>query len=176
MNMSLVINSKKYPYHEKLVNLFSDQAKEYGSLAVFDMASFEPLHEMYHRIAANKCDLLISFDCAGFEIRTTNDLLAYNKFGCRMAHILFQKMGEYGENLRQQMNFSMFVFSVIQEDVFLIRKDFPNIPNIEWLDAPGGCLSVGQGIPKSNTWISEWFLHIMEEAELLPCHMGSPAV
>jgi len=167
MKMTLVVNSKKYPYHKELSDLFSKEAKEYGSLEIFDMASKEPLHEIYEKIAASECNLLISFDCAGFEIRLTNDTLAYNKFGCRMAHILFQKMEEYGENLNQQMNFSMFVFSVMKEDVLLIQKDFPNIPNIEWIEIQEEYPPIGKSDRENSVWISKWFLHIVKEAQLL---------
>jgi len=71
-----------------------------------------PLHEKYYVIRNYQKDLLITFDCAGFEFRTENDTLSYNNMGFRMAHILFHGMHEYREELRQQMNFSMFVFSM----------------------------------------------------------------
>lgn len=166
MKTVFVVNQRKYPYHEKFLDLFVKNAEKYGDVQIFDMSSTQLLHEIYYKIAASECDLLISFDCAGFELRTENDTLSYNKLGCRMAHILFRNMRDYGENLKQQMNFSMFVFSVIQEDVSKIQKNFSNIPNIEWLEMPRDCQLLGKVNQEDRSWVQEWFLHITEAAEL----------
>lgn len=162
-----VVNLQKYPCHKKLLELFAIQAGRYGDFEIFDIASGEPLHEIYYKIAAGGYSLLISFDCAGFELRTESDTLAYNQLGCRMAHILFHERDEYGENLSQQMNFSMFVFSSVREDVVFLQKNFPNIPNIEWLEIPEEFLPIGEdGLDGNDTWISEWLSHMMEMAEI----------
>lgn len=167
MKTVFVVNSVKYQYHKKLLELFAIIAGRYGDFEIFDMASDGPLYEIYYKIAASECDLLISFDCAGFELRTESDTLAYNQLGFRMAHILFHEMGEYGENLKQQINFSMFVFSCVREDVLFLQRNFPNIPNIEWLETPEKYLLTGDsGLERNSAWISEWFSHIMEAAEI----------
>ena len=166
MKLLFVINSEKYPYHTKMLSLFVEAAKKYGTYQIINMADNLLPSVKYEQMVKSGCDLLISFDCAGFEFRTETNTLSYNNFGCRMAHILFRGMHEYREELRQQMNFSMFVFSVRSEDVSAISERYPNIPNIELMER----LEYGQcneeDTRKNRQVIGRWFRHIIEEAEL----------
>lgn len=164
MQITLVINSKKYSYHKNMVALFQEILAKYADCRLFDMADNMPLHEKYYAIAGSECDFLISFDCAGFELRTEGDSLSYNNMGCRMAHILFQGMHEYREELKQQMNFSMFVFSMKEEDVLTMQEKHPNIPNAELMERlEYKETTAGE---KNREIVEKWFAHMIEEAEL----------
>lgn len=166
MRTGIVINTKKYTYHSYLAALFETAASAHGEVKVFDMAETKPLHEKYYALAESGCNLLLTLDCAGFELRTENDTLSYNNFGCRMAHILLRSMQEYREELRQQMNFSMFVFSVKEEDVRSIKDRYPNIPNIELFPQIDYKEKSEETKKISERIIKEWFLYLLEEAEL----------
>lgn len=166
MKMLFVINSEKYPYHIDMLSLFTEIAGEYGIFQVLDMADNISFSQKYDRIVQCRCDLLISFDCAGFEFRTETNTLSYNNLGCRMAHILFRGMHEYREELRQQMNFSMFVFSEREEDVSAISERCFNIPNIELMERLEYSQCKEENTGKNRQIIAEWFKHIIKETEL----------
>lgn len=171
MKTIFVINVKQYSYHKRILEFLAEAAKKYGEVQVFDMSENIPLHEQYYRLQEAGADFLVSFDCAGFELRTENNTLSYNHFGCRMAHLLFRHREEYREALRQQMNFSMFVFSAKEKDVLFLQKHLPNIPNAEWLEIPEGIKQTGQeGLADKESecfrWAEKWFSYIIKEAEL----------
>lgn len=166
MKIMFVINSKRYSYHKDILRNFTETAEGYGIFQTLDMGDNLSLSAKYDRIVKSECDLLISFDCAGFEFRTETNTLSYNNFGCRMAHILFRSMDEYREELRQQMNFSMFVFSERVDDVSAISERYPNIPNIELMERLEHSQCKNENIRKNRQIVMEWFRHIIEEAEL----------
>lgn len=166
MRTGIVINTKKYKYHSYMADLLETAASEYGEVQVFDMAQGKPLHEKYYALAESGCELLLTLDCAGFELRTENDTLSYNNFGCRMAHILLRSIQEYREELRQQMNFSMFVFSMKEGDVRSIREGYPNIPNMEPFPQMDYKEKNEETEKINKRVITEWFSHLLEEAEL----------
>lgn len=133
----LTVNTEKYTYHREMADLFEETLitlEPHAEVRVFDMADGRPLHEIYYALCEYDAHTLISFDCAGFELQTENDTISYNLFPYRMAHILFQGMHRYREELHQQLNFSMFVYSMREDDVAAIRERYPNIPNILLMD------------------------------------------
>lgn len=134
--LALVINTGQYSYHSMMAELFCEVLGKDGTctVKVFDMKEYRQLHEAYQSMAEYCPRALISFDCVGFEMQTENDTLSYNLFTCRMAHILFQEKERYRAELKQQMNFSMFVYSMRSEDVDTIRERYVNIPNISFMD------------------------------------------
>lgn len=162
----IVIDSKKKTYHNRMAAELAEVADRYGSAQIYDMAKELPLHEKYYALKKSGVDFLVSFDCAGFELRTENDTLSYNNLDCRMAHILFRDMEEYREELKQQMNFSMFLFSMKQENVERIREHFPNIPNVEWMERPDYQGNTKENHEKNREIWESWFSHVSEEAEL----------
>lgn len=167
MRTTIITNCRKYPYHKEILSLFLNEASKYGISRAFDMADKSiSLLEIYHQIEDSNCDLLISFDCAGFEFRTEINSLAYNTLSCRMAHILFQKMQEYGNCLKQQMNFSMFLFSMFDSDVSAIQEKYPNIPNSELISPLEYGSNTAQNNLHNKKIINKWFSHIIYLAEL----------
>lgn len=166
VNIVLVINTKKYPYHRNMSDIFSEAAGRYGICQIFDLSVGTALHMIYDEIEQSGCGLLISLDLAGFEFRTETNTLSYNNLGCRMAHVLFRGMHEYREELRQQMNFSMFLFSMREEDVAVMNDRYPNIPNVERIERMEYRHPAEEDMAKSRNIINKWFAHIMDEMEL----------
>jgi hypothetical protein len=166
MKIVFVINSKKYFYHKDMLRQFLISAEKYGTCRIIDLSVGTAFHMIYDEIEQSGCDLLISLDLAGFEFRTETNTLSYNNLGCRMAHVLFRGMHEYREELRQQMNFSMFLFSMREEDVAVMNDRYPNIPNVERIERMEYRHPAEEDMAKSRNIINKWFAHIMDEMEL----------
>lgn len=168
--VALVVNTEQYTYHKALSELFRETLCGLdGTLKIelFDMAKAEALHEVYFALRDYDPQQLISFDCAGFALQTENDTLSYNLFGCRMAHILFQEMERYRGELRQQLNFSMFVYSMREKDVAAISVRYPNIPNISLMDRMEYKQLDEKTKETNRGLIIKWYRTFEQEAELI---------
>lgn len=167
--IALVVNTEQYRYHKEVSELFRETiCSFYPSIMIelFDMAKTQVLHEMYFALRDYDPQQLISFDCAGFTLRTENDTLSYNLFGCRMAHILFQEMERYRGELRQQMNFSMFVYSMRERDVDAISARYPNIPNASLMERLEYKDLNEKTREKNREIIAGWYRMFEREAQL----------
>lgn len=162
----IVLNTKKFYYHSTLFSLFGRELEKAGfELASYDLGSTKPEHEKYYDIDNLKPDLILSFDLSGFELRTENDTLSLNNFGCRIACLLFQPYGTYGGSLEQQMNFSMFLYTVRPEDAAEMKVRYPNIPNLSAVPGiePDELFSSGA---RYAPLIQGWLESFRKEAEL----------
>ncbi len=126
MKILYLINTKEHDYHRLLITDFSGVIP--GD--VIDMADGCNLGKRYHEIEAADPDVVITFDAAGFELRTGNDTLSMNNISARMAHILFHKSEKYADELKYRQNLSMFTFIPKDEDLKECIKSFPAVPNI----------------------------------------------
>ena len=126
MKILYIINSKEYSYHK---NIITDFTRNIPGM-VFDMGDGADYGMRYHEIEANSPDVIITFDLAGFELRTGGDTLSLNNLYARMAHILFHKPDYYGNNLRLRQNLSMFTYIPCDENILEYGSRYPEIPNI----------------------------------------------
>lgn len=135
MKIEIVINSAIYREHKKIADTFIKilQEKEYGIIIV-DLGADVPVHEKSQMIKQEQPHLLISFDMAGFELRTTLDYATYNVMPYRMAHILPEEYSLYSKWLQESMNFSMFFYAA-SKTAEEIKKNHPETENVYSVDA-----------------------------------------
>lgn len=121
-----LINTKEYPYHK---NIVSDFTKVIPG-EVIDMSQGSPLHEIYYEIEKKSPNVVITFDLAGFELRTGSDTLSLNGLYARMAHIIFSKKNVNSSNLKLRQNLSMFTYIPEGIGVDEVKRTCPEVPNI----------------------------------------------
>lgn len=121
-----LINTSEYSYHKTVVKDFTDVIP--GD--VIDMSSGLALHEIFYEIKKKNPDVIITFDLAGFELRTGSDTLSLNGIYARMAHIIFSKKNVDSSNLRLRQNLSMFTYIPMGVNAETVRAKYPEVPNI----------------------------------------------
>lgn len=131
----IVMDTKKHPEHKALSEIIKEIVqsgnllKENTKLRTVDMALEMPLHEKYFQICSGTPEFVITFDLAGFELRTENDGYSYNTIPCRMAHFLLGETEQYREILAGEFNFSMFFYAYPQS-CQEIQKEYPELLNV----------------------------------------------
>lgn len=126
MKTLYLINSEKYNYHKELIKDFLIVIPG----EIIDMGDGKDYGERFREIDSIHPDIIITYDLAGFELRTGSDTLSLNNIYARMAHILFHKTNYYGGNLRLRQNLSMFTYIPCEENISECRSLYPEIPNI----------------------------------------------
>lgn len=134
MKIIVVIDSSKYKNHkEEFLKLEGRCHKANYSVGLLDISESLAEEEQYAALVREDADWIISFDMAGFSLRTELDSASYNNLHCKMAHILFRQMDEY-LYLNNRMNFSMFLFLVsdnYNRELQQFKTKHPNLPNLE---------------------------------------------
>lgn len=126
MKVLYLINSKEYSYHKGMINDFTACI----SGDVIDMSCGEYLHEIYYDIEEKSPDVIITFDLAGFELRTASDTLSLNRIYARMAHIIFSKKCLSDRSLKERQNLSMFTYIPNGYNIAEVMNKCPEVPNV----------------------------------------------
>lgn len=134
MKIAIVINTGEYKRHSKMGEVFFNALREKGyEIKIIDLGKDIPAHEKSGMIKQVQPQLIITFDMAGFELRTTLDSASYNVMPYRMAHILPGEYPLYSKWLQESMNFSMF-FYALSETAEEIKKNHPETENVYSVD------------------------------------------
>ena len=137
MKILLIIDTQKYKYHNELYVDFESALVNYfdrhgdNSLIVFDMSVDDSEHEKFSYIKNLCADLIITLDCAGFDMLTTGNTLSYNNLPCRMAHVLTKNDSEFNRYLEYRQNFSMVTYYPEDENMGLRQGKYPWITNVQ---------------------------------------------
>lgn len=126
MKILYLIDEKKYSYHKYLVKLFLPIIPG----EVYDMSGLDALYEKFNYIRDYSPNVIISFDLAGFELRTVDNTLSLNGIYCRQANILFQKATVYGQDLMHRQNLSMYTYVCAKDDSDKLKETYREVPNI----------------------------------------------
>ncbi|MBO4266074.1 MAG: hypothetical protein J5910_02690 [Lachnospiraceae bacterium] len=157
-----LINSKEYNYHKRMAEDFC--AIIPGN--ILDMSDGKAPAERYYEIEEMHPEVIITFDLAGYELRTGNDTLSLNNIYARYAHILFHRSERYGNDLKCRQNLSMFTFVTEGEDINAFRERFPEIPNVcEFVDVSYKADNEYERADNRNK-IRSWWEGFKEEAML----------
>lgn len=157
MKLLIIINTKYNKKHKEMAELFKAALSEY-TVDIYDLACEKPEHEKFYDIKAAMGNVGITFDCAGFEMVNITDVLSYNSFTCRMAHIIFDKAYKFDSALSHMQNLSMFTYISEGENIDKVKEKYPLIPNIYKHSL------VSAGIDSEQ--IQEWFKEFCSEAML----------
>ncbi len=96
---------------------------------VLDMANGRERHENYFYLKSLAPSAVITLELAGFDMKTTGDIIAYNTFTCPMAHVVFDKAYKYADRLSCRQNLSMFTYFNQNESDAEVKKYGQSIPN-----------------------------------------------
>lgn len=134
MKIKIIINNRIYRDQKRITEAFEKelQEKKY-EVNIIDLGKDIPAHEKSGMIKQGQPHLIITFDMAGFELRTTLDSASYNVMPYRMAHILPGEYSLYSKWLQESMNFSMFFYASVKT-AEEIKKNHPEIENVYSVD------------------------------------------
>ena len=93
------------------------------------MSVDESEHEKYAYVKNLCSDLIITLDCAGFDMLTTGNTLSYNTLPCYMAHVLTKNDTTFNRYFEYRQNFSMITYYPEGEDMGLRQGKYPGITN-----------------------------------------------
>ena len=158
MKVLIVVNSKKYSYHKSAAENLSRGINSIADVAIYDMEPNIASHEHFFAIKDVNPDVLITLDCAGFDMLTTGKILAYNTMPCRMAHIIIDKEYKLKNELSNRMNLSMFAYFAPNHDIDELSKKYPDIPNI---------LKYNEGLCEDEACSRQWFEDFLKEGLLV---------
>lgn len=131
MKIAIIINSIRYKNHTEKAEIFKRVlGNKVNELLLIDMNSRLKDYEIFYQLRDYKPDLVITFDLAGFELRTELNDISLNILPCRMAHILFDKSYKYPELKSVLLNISHFVVVLNGEDINLFRQSCRGIRNV----------------------------------------------
>lgn len=97
------------------------------------------------RFNADEFQLLITFDLAGFQLKTLTNNIWYNLLPCKQMHIITTCKNELMDYLNSPLSISMFFFCVTEEQKNTLNTKFENIPWLRvlnsWQENPTKALS-----------------------------------
>ncbi len=135
LKVVIVMNTKLNEEHEQAADLFKKAfgEKDYA-VKIIDLAEDILEHKKADVIREENPHLLVSFDMAGFEMRTTLNQASYGIMTFRMAHVLLKEYEEYEKWLDGIMNFSMFFYGM-DKTVQQIHEKHPEIDHVQRIES-----------------------------------------
>ncbi|MBR6329327.1 MAG: hypothetical protein IKR68_06730 [Lachnospiraceae bacterium] len=126
----IVTDTSRRPQHAEISRWIKGALDE-AETTIFDMNCCMAEHEKFYTIKDSEADILITLDCAGFEMVNIMDVLSYNTLKMPMAHILFERSSAHEEALSHLQNLSMFTYIPGSEDMEEFKAAFPLVPNVK---------------------------------------------
>lgn len=123
MRVAYVINSEQYPYHKQILSDFESVVPG----KIYDVAEWD--YRIVNEIVNCKYNVVIFFDLAGHQFRTTSDTLTFNKLTCRVANILFRRVEEY-MHVECRQNLSSFMYISRRDNLEQVKRRCVEVPNI----------------------------------------------
>lgn len=135
MKILIIINTSKYPEHRNVGDIFKKAFEVKGyEVKQIDLGPIQKEYVKSGMIENEKPQLLVTFDMAGFEMRTLLEKATYNTMPYRMAHFLLKDYEAYKKEwLEDDMNFSMFFYASEQTGQ-AIKERHPDIEHVTVLE------------------------------------------
>jgi len=127
MKIVILMDTVKYSNHHVYAEKIEKALAAGNNFFVYNMSSGKPFHEAYRIIEGEKPELIITLDCAGFELKTELNSLSLNCLHCRAIHMLFEKTYKYGDLLDNLFSLSHFMFLPKGSDVSRFKETHNNI-------------------------------------------------
>ena len=97
------------------------------------------------QLNADEYQVLITFDLAGFQLKTLTNNIWYNLLPCRQIHIITTCKNELMTYLNNPLSISMFFFCVTEGQKNTLSTGYENIPWLRvlnsWQENPAKALS-----------------------------------
>lgn len=113
-------------------------------------------NEDYGKIKELDADYLMTFDMAGFEQDTLQEVPSYNMVFAKQIHILLGDNPKYSDYLCRSLSLNQFLFAQTEEQAEYISKEYPQLLNVEGMPqfAFKGQMSDGQN--RANIDAIKW--------------------
>lgn len=131
----IVLKSSDNQIHKELAYCLEKSFKKIGWTT--DIINMEPqifLFTYFQSMQKYQPDFLVSLDMAGFEMLTEAEEASYNRIPCRMAHLILSGYDNYRNVLEHMINFSMYFYTNTKLMEQQLRKDFPHIEHVNYLE------------------------------------------
>lgn len=110
--------AENHGYTPRFINT---AAVEDGDILKYHMQKAEP-------------ELLITFDCAGFNLKLLGGDLFYNSLCCKAVHVLFDRTVCYEKELSERMNFITKIITLGSEDAECALTNYIRVPEASVLN------------------------------------------
>lgn len=92
------------------------------------------IRDLNGSIKAEKADILVTLDLAGFDRATLTDHISYNLLDCKQIHLIAQSELNNEHFLEKPLSIAMF-FGCVDDKLYKYLQDsYPNIPWMKYLD------------------------------------------
>lgn len=136
-NALIVVSRSKNNIHIPAAKYVASQLEGKGyKVSYVNMMATDDANVLKYHMQQAEPELLVTFDCAGFELELLGGDLFYNSLCCRAAHILFTNPHEYSDYLNKRMNFPMEFYVVSQEYVRIIEDNYKRVPKVHLINIP----------------------------------------
>lgn len=126
MNIIVLSNTYKYPYHKQITKALESIVSSNGSNAHFIDTKNANSSQFKQQLSSNIPDLIITLDLAGFEFRTLTGECLLNMLPCKVCNILWGNKSEYCKYLTGKLSLSMLFYDATSTDNQLPSK-YPNM-------------------------------------------------
>ena len=115
---------------------YSDILKKAGyTTELFCLNSRDDTARYMDKAKPDACQLIVSLNMAGYNLSTTGNCSSMNHLTMNIVNLIDCSPELFTFNLKQRMNFTMsFIFSS-GEDAEYVKKNFPHIRNVLWVDS-----------------------------------------
>lgn len=126
MNIIVLSNTHKYPYHTQITKALNTIVFSNGSNAhIIDIKNANS-PQFTQQLSSNTPDIIITLDLAGFELRTLTGECLLNMLPCKVCNIIWGDKPEYSKYLSSKLSLSMLFYDATGTDNQLPSK-YPNM-------------------------------------------------
>lgn len=134
-NAVIVVGKSHENVHMTAAKFAALWAENNGYTPYFiNTAAVEDHNVLKYHMQQNEPELLITFDCAGFNLRLLGGDLFYNSLCCPALHILFDRTVFYEGALSERMNFITKIITLGKEDAEYAIQNYKRVPDASVLD------------------------------------------
>lgn len=123
------IHCNKYPeqlsYAQKLEQIYTGAGYK---VELINLDAVDNPMYVQAYIEKQKPDLLVTIDCAGFDLKLLGDDLFYNSLCIPAMHFLTKQPMEFSSELSERMNFTMEFYVMNEEHKIYIEQNFKRVP------------------------------------------------
>lgn len=123
MNIIVLSNTCKFPYHTKIAKALETIVSSNGSNAqIIDITNKTSLSDLSIQLSALSPETVITLDLAGFELRTLTGECFLNTLPCKVCNIIWGDKSEYKDYLSGKLSLSMLFYDATANDNLLSVK------------------------------------------------------
>ena len=165
MNIIVLANTSKFPYHTKVAKALETIISSNGPNAqIIDITTKTSLSDLSIQLSALSPETVITLDLAGFEFRTLTGECFLNTLPCKICNIIWGDKTEYKDYLSGKLSLSMLFYDATANDNQLsvkypyLRYYYPTIRAI-----PTICSNNNDPLPQTYETLQDVWMHFIRE-------------